>query len=127
MLTPDVHEITRAGRPAALGGLHVTRDPAREREFTREAARLVGLDPTALIAFAESRTHPGPLKDFWTRPWPIEGMEEAADWRNYLCWEAERIIRLGDARGLPRLGRALAFVLMAWHELDQYQQERASL
>lgn len=126
MLTPSVTEITRAGHHAPLGGsLHAPRRIDLEREFTHVAARLVGVNPAALIAFAESRTLPGPLRDFWTRPWVTEGREETADFRNYVCWESQRIIALGDVRGLPHLGRALAHILLAWHELDAYQQARA--
>jgi hypothetical protein len=119
MLTPRVTELHRAG--ALDYGHHpvnVARDVELERRFTSEAARAVGVDPNGLTAFAESRTHPGPLRDVERRDWIQEVREEVADGRNYLAWEAQRLLASGAADDLPRVGRALAFLLLAWHELE---------
>ena len=120
MLTPKVTETVRAGRSG-----DVARDVLLERRFTVEAARTIGVSPTALIAFAEGRTHPGPLRNAPARDWVLEQREEFADARNYACWEAQRIIAQGDAHGMHHLARALALTIMAWHELDLYEQDRA--
>lgn len=102
----------------------VQRDHQLEVRFTREAARLAGLDASSLVAFAEQRTHPGPLRNAAARDWVLEVREELADAKNYSCWEAQRVLALGDATGLPHLARALALVIDAWHELEAYEQER---
>lgn len=120
MLTPRVTELHRAGQlDYGHHPVDVARDVELERRFTVEAARAVGVDPNGIIAFAESRTHPGPLRDVERRDWLQEVREELADAKNYSCWEAQRLLASGAADDLPRVGRALAFLLLAWHELDE--------
>lgn len=119
MLTPRVTETVRAGRSG-----DVMRDVLLERQFTTEAARLVGIDPSGFIAYSEARTLRGPLRNAAARDWVEEARQEAGDWRNYLSWEAQRIIATGHADGLPHLAAALSHVLLAWRELDLYEQER---
>jgi hypothetical protein len=119
MLTPRVTELHRAGHlDYGHHPVNVARDVELERRFTLEAARSVGVDPSSLTVFAESRTHPGPLRDVERRDWVQEIREELGDARNYACWEAQRMLAASAADDLPRIGRALAFMLLAWNELD---------
>lgn len=120
MVTPRVSELHRAGSlDYGHHPVNRTRDIDLERRFTREAARAVGVDPEPFIGFAESRILPGPLRDVERRDMLQEFREEVADGRNYLTWEAQRMLATGDAEALPRVGRALAHLLLAWHELTE--------
>jgi hypothetical protein len=69
------------------------RDLAFERAFTISAASGTGVNPTPLIDLAEHRAPPDPIRDFLLRDWSVEGLEEGADWRNYVCWLALLIDR----------------------------------
>ena len=77
------------------------RDPTAERALTLEAAQLTtGLyDPVAtaewLSRFSEERMHDGPWREFDSRDWVQEGLEELADNRNYACAEMLRLQELG--------------------------------
>jgi len=127
VLTPRVTELHRHGTLDFGHHPDLRAEPVNldlQRQFVREAARAVGIDPSALLAYTETRTLPGPLKEFWVRPWVQEARDEISDATNYIPWEAQRIIALGDARGLAHLGRAIALLLTAWHELDLYEEAR---
>lgn len=65
--------------------VEATRCQEWEREMT--AAALAGyMDPEPLVAYAEARILPGPLKDFGGRDWVREALDELSDCRNYLVW-----------------------------------------
>jgi hypothetical protein len=120
MLTPRVTERQRAGTPP----VDVQRDPAFERQFARQAARTVGINPETLIAFAASRTLPGPLREGRDRDWIMEVREELGDGLNYCCWRAQQMYTSGHPEGIEALTQALAYIYAAWHALDQHDVTR---
>jgi hypothetical protein len=98
------------------------RDVAFERAFTAIAAVAVGGNPTAIGALAEQRAPLDPIRDFLLRDLPMDGLEEGADWRNYVCWQALLIdlLVLGtDPRGRAAraaLHRCLGAIVIAFEQ-----------
>lgn len=95
-----------AGQAAGMSGAGGKRHPV-----------IAGLD-----AFAEQRTHPGPVRA-GDRDLLLEAAEELADCRNYLAWAASLArpgLLAGDHEATRRYDqamRALAAVTVAWREL----------
>lgn len=112
MLTPRVSELHRAAAHAE----DVPRDILWERRFTTEAARRVGVDPWPFIQHAEARILPGPWHG--PRDWLDEGRQEASDWRNYLCVQAQTMVATGETELLPEVGAILSDLLALWHRLN---------
>lgn len=77
----------------------------------------------SLDGFAESRTHPGPVRA-GDRDLLLEAAEELADCRNYLAWAASLArpgLLDGDHEATRRYDqamRALSAVTVAWRELN---------
>jgi hypothetical protein len=71
------------------GRIDRPRDIAFERAFTTAAAVAAGMNPARITELAEQRVLPGELRDFLLRDWGQEGLDEGADWRNYLCWHTQ--------------------------------------
>lgn len=113
MLTPRVTELHRS---AAHGADDVPRDILWERRFTTEAARRVGVDPWPFIQHAEKRILPGPWHG--PRDWLDEGRQEASDWRNYLCVQAQVMVATGQTEHMPEVGAILTDLLALWQRLD---------
>lgn len=93
------------------------RQPPVEDAYVQEIATGLGLDATALNAFANARAHDGPV--LLDRSLRHEFLEEVADGRNYLVWRV-----LGELEGqegtgdqILRYQRALGHVIAAWCEL----------
>jgi len=66
------------------------RSVSLERAFT-EAATTGTINAARLVALAEARALPGPLRDFADRDFDLDGLEEGSDWRNYLVWRLQQI------------------------------------
>lgn len=73
------------------GHIDHPRDVAFERAFTMAAATSAGRNAAALISLAEARAPATPIREFLLRDLAMDGMEEGADWRNYICWDALRL------------------------------------
>jgi hypothetical protein len=86
------------------------RNLAHERALTHVAAQKAGSHGGALTALAEARALPGPVLDALSRDFIQESREEAADWRNYLCWQ---IRQLDETRRQDPAARAARAALMA--------------
>jgi hypothetical protein len=100
------------------------RDDAMDARLTLEAATAGGAATAAgsLSAFAASRAHKAPIRHRTVEEWDQDGIEEGADWRNYLCWKA-RSHRQGfldgdpdDTREYEHAMRTLGAVCRAWQE-----------
>lgn len=81
----------------------VPRDVPGEREL---AERIVGPTVGALLQFAHARAHPGPVREFPTRDFIVDAVEEAADGANYSLWGIQQLDRLGTDD--PRVGDVFA-------------------
>jgi hypothetical protein len=98
------------------------RDVAFERAFTITAASGTGVNPTALIQLAEQRAPLEPIRDFLIRDHGLDGLEEGADWRNYVCWLRMLIRQFGmldDPRSraaCTAAQRCLAAILVAFQQ-----------
>jgi hypothetical protein len=105
------------------GHVERRRDVAHERAFTAAAAHLVERSPGPIRELAETRAPMTPIEGFALRDFGMEGLEEGADWRNYLCWHALQLDLAGrtDPPALAAraaLARALAHVIEAFAEHD---------
>lgn len=116
----------------------MVRDQDWERQITRDAGRfaqyVVDSDAMAdaLSAYTESRTGPGPWRDFAARDWTIEAAEEVADLRAYLCaamLELDMEHRCDEDADRERmlLMRALAAAVEAYDALMLFRQARKEL
>lgn len=97
------------------------RDIAFERAFTATAATTAGHNPTQITRLAEQRAPLEPVRGLLVRDFGMDGMEEAADWRNYICWHAMHVDHIGRRDAVARqaraaLGRALGAVVVGFHE-----------
>lgn len=105
----------------------IPRDVAHERRWTLQAAAMANVATGVaqrLVSFAESRTLPGPLRDFGMRRWAHEALEELADTRNYLCWWSLAVVLGDDGNELvgeisEHIGQALAGVIVVYHHVEQ--------
>lgn len=62
-----------------------------ERAVTAAAASAAERSPAPITSLAEQRAPLEPVRDFLLRDLPMDGLEEGADWRNYLCWQLKRL------------------------------------
>ena len=85
----------RCGRQMPPSG-DLVRDLDDEREIKEYGARLAKLDVDSLIAFAEARALPGPVRDADARDYGLDAAEEYADASNYLVWWVQAIDRKDD-------------------------------
>jgi hypothetical protein len=98
------------------------RDVAFERAFTATASVAVGRAPAAITAMSEARAPLEPIRGFLVRDLCQDGLEEFADGRNYICWQALHVDHVGRRDPLARearkaLGRALGAAVMGFEEL----------
>lgn len=95
------------------------RDLRWEREFVREAGRLVGLanGVEPMEQGAAARTLPGPVLLPPGRDLKWEAIEEALDGRNYVVWKAYEAFLADDVETVHRMMRALGFFILAHREL----------
>lgn len=136
---PRSDSCLRCGLPLPSTGRD--HDPIQASQWTLDACDLVSDvgNPEGvarwLNRFAESRILPGPWREFYTRDWVVEGLEEIADNRNYAVTE---MLRLEDEReqraddeeyGVERM--ALQYVLAttimaadAWHRYQELRSRR---
>lgn len=113
------NECVRCGRPIDPG-------PARDREFEVNAVRRVagglGVNVEPLIRLAQERADAGQQDyrhDFpdLTRDLELEGLEEGADWANYIVWRLDAIRRNmveGQEWKVEHLQAALKHVALAF-------------
>lgn len=98
------------------------RDVAHERAFTAAAGALIGRSPIGITKLAEARAPLDPIRDFPFRDFALDALEELADCRNYIVWDALRhdLTRTGPSSHQSRaaLQRALAHVIEAFAEVD---------
>lgn len=112
-----MHGVARRCRPG-LARLMV-RDVVFGGEWTRSAASAVNAPVEDLIRFADTRAKDGPVKGLPGRDLIREGLEELADARNYVVWEAQRQYEghKPDSGVIEHLGTALGYVAAAFAEL----------
>jgi hypothetical protein len=90
-------------------GIDLPRNLAHERALTAVAAAGARSHGGRLTALAEERALPGPILAALSRDFIQESREEAADWRNYLCWQ---IRQLDETRRQDLAARAARAALM---------------
>jgi hypothetical protein len=107
------------------------RDPALEERWTDLAAARAGADcPERLTACAATRADRGPVRDFTTRDFGLEALEELADARNYLVWWLQQLPTLApadaaaNARIVARdhMVRALGLVALAYEHAERARE-----
>lgn len=107
--------------PAINGRIDRPRDISFERALTIAAATSAGRNPAEIIRLAEARAPLTPIREFLLRDLTMDGLEEGADWRNYICWDVLRLdlSNRNDPEALAAraaLHQALAAVVTAFEQ-----------